>query len=47
MELPASASCRAHFATLPDPLVARTRRHALLNVVTIAVCAVLCGARRR
>ena len=31
------ASLRAHFAALPDPRVARTRRHALLDVVTLAV----------
>jgi predicted transposase YbfD/YdcC len=38
------ASLRAHFAALPDPRVERTKRHQLLDVVTIAVCAVLCGA---
>ena len=38
------ASLRAHFAALPDPRVERTKRHRLLDVVTIAVCAVLCGA---
>src|SRR5688500_16515401 len=44
MDPAAGASLRAHFAALPDPRVARTRRHELLDVVTIAVCAVLCGA---
>jgi predicted transposase YbfD/YdcC len=38
------ASLRAHVAALPDPRVERTKRHQLLDVVTIAVCAVLCGA---
>jgi predicted transposase YbfD/YdcC len=38
------ASLRAHFAALPDPRVARTRRHALLDVVTLAVCAIVCAA---
>jgi predicted transposase YbfD/YdcC len=33
-----------HFATLPDPRVERTRRHELLDIITIAVCAVICGA---
>jgi len=37
-------SLRAHFATLPDPRVERTKRHGLLDLVTIAVCAVVCGA---
>ena len=44
MDPSAGASLRAHFAALPDPRVDRTKRHALLDVVTIAVGAVLCGA---
>ena len=40
----AGASLRVHFAALPDPRVERTWRHRLLDIVTIAVCAVLCGA---
>jgi predicted transposase YbfD/YdcC len=34
----------AHFASLPDPRVDRTKLHPLLSIVTIALCAVLCGA---
>lgn len=34
----------AHFADLPDPRVDRAKRHGLLDVVAIALCAVLCGA---
>jgi predicted transposase YbfD/YdcC len=37
-------SVTAHFAALPDPRVARTRQHRLLDILTIALCAVLCGA---
>jgi predicted transposase YbfD/YdcC len=37
-------SITAHFAALPDPRVARTRQHRLLDILTIALCAVLCGA---
>ena len=33
-----------HFAELPDPRVERTRRHRLQDIVTIAICAVICGA---
>jgi len=33
-----------HFADLPDPRVARTRLHALLDVLTIAICATIAGA---
>lgn len=29
---------------LPDPRIARTRLHSLLDVLVIAICAVLCGA---
>jgi predicted transposase YbfD/YdcC len=42
-DLPGSG-LRDHFAALPDPRVARARRHHLLDIVTIAVCAVVCGA---
>jgi predicted transposase YbfD/YdcC len=34
----------AHFARLTDPRVERTRVHRLGELVTIALCAVLCGA---
>ena len=33
-----------HFAALDDPRVERTRHHALLDIVAIALCAVICGA---
>jgi len=35
---------RDHFAALPDPRIERTKRHQLLDIVTIAICAVLGGA---
>jgi len=35
---------REHFAELPDPRVERTKRHALLDIVAVAVCAVVAGA---
>jgi predicted transposase YbfD/YdcC len=38
------ASLRAHFAALPDPRSGPAIRHELLDVVTVAVLAVLCGA---
>ena len=37
-------SITAHFAALPDPRVERTKEHRLLDILTIARCAVLCGA---
>jgi len=33
-----------HFASLPDPRIARHRWHKLSDILVIAVCAVLCGA---
>ncbi|NJN15411.1 MAG: ISAs1 family transposase [Oscillochloris sp.] len=38
------ASIAAHFAHLTDPRIARTREHRLLDILTIAICAVVCGA---
>lgn len=34
----------AHFATLEDPRVERTRLHPLVSILVIALCAVICGA---
>jgi DDE_Tnp_1-associated len=33
-----------HFAHLDDPRVERTRLHQLLDIVVIAICAVIAGA---
>jgi predicted transposase YbfD/YdcC len=33
-----------HFATLEDPRIDRTKHHQLLAIITIALCAVICGA---
>ena len=33
-----------HFSKLPDPRVARSQRHPLINLLVIGVCAVICGA---
>lgn len=33
-----------HFATLPDPRLGNAKRHELLDILTIAICAVICGA---
>jgi predicted transposase YbfD/YdcC len=38
------ASLRDHFAPLKDPRVERTKHHHLLDMLVIAVCAVICGA---
>lgn len=33
-----------HFASLQDPRIDRTKRHQLSDILTIAICAVICGA---
>jgi predicted transposase YbfD/YdcC len=44
MARPSPMSLAAHFNRLPDPRVRRTRRHALVDILVITVCAVICGA---
>jgi predicted transposase YbfD/YdcC len=44
MATPANRTLLAHFAALTDPRVERTKLHPLVNVLTIAVTAVICGA---
>lgn len=38
------SSIAAHFGDLTDPRMERTRVHSLLDILTIAICAVLAGA---
>ena len=38
------AALRDHFAPVTDPRVERTKHHHLLDIIVIAVCAVICGA---
>ncbi len=33
-----------HFGTIPDPRINRRKRHNLIDVLVIAVCAVVSGA---
>ena len=40
----AGCAFRRHVAELPAPRIERCKRHPLLDVVTIALCAVICGA---
>ena len=41
---PAYSGLLECLSTLSDPRVERTRYHSLLNILTIAICACLCGA---
>jgi predicted transposase YbfD/YdcC len=33
-----------HFAAIPDPRIDRTKRHQLIDILVLAICAVICGA---
>lgn len=44
MDQPPSAGIRDHFAALTDLRSDHAKRHQLLDIVTIALCGVLCGA---
>lgn len=39
-----TGALRTHFAKLDDPRLERSKLHQLLDVITIAICAVICGA---
>ena len=38
------ASIMERFQDLEDPRIERSKRHQLLGIVAIAICAVICGA---
>ena len=38
------ASITKYFNLLKDPRVERTKRHSLLDIIVIAICAAICGA---
>jgi len=40
----AAPSIRRHFSRLRDPRINRRKRHLLTDLITIAICAVICGA---
>jgi len=44
MSQPVRTTFTAHFAQVPDPRLDRTKEHQLLDILTIAICAILCGA---
>ena len=44
MEKGRGATVMNHFQDLEDPRIERSKRHGLLDIITIAICAVICGA---
>jgi predicted transposase YbfD/YdcC len=39
-----TAAISNHFASLEDPRIDRTKLHQLLDIIVIAICAIICGA---
>jgi hypothetical protein len=39
-----TASIVEHFADLVDPRIERQKQHKLIDIIVLAICAVLCGA---
>jgi predicted transposase YbfD/YdcC len=44
MEKSPAASIGKHFGELKDPRIDRTKAHLLLDIIVLAICAVICGA---
>ena len=44
MPVSVSPALIEHLSELPDPRVERTRLHHLIDILPIAICAVICGA---
>ena len=44
MEKERSAPVMDHFQDLEDPRIERSKQHGLLDILAIAICAVICGA---
>ncbi|MEH2147606.1 ISAs1 family transposase [Nostoc sp.] len=44
MKLKPKITIADHFLGIEDPRIDRTKRHNLMDIITIAVCAVICGA---
>ena len=40
----AGRSIEEHFRSVPDPRIERTKRHQLIDILTISLCAVISGA---
>lgn len=44
MKLKPKVTIADHFTVIEDPRIDRTKRHKLIDIMTIALCAVICGA---
>jgi predicted transposase YbfD/YdcC len=43
MQKPVTATIEEHFGNITDPRVERTKLHKLIDILVIAICAVICG----
>ncbi len=44
MKLKPKQTIADYFVDIEDPRIERTRRHKLIDIITIAICGVICGA---
>ena len=44
MKLKPKITILDHFADLENPRIERTKHHQLIDIITISICAVICGA---
>lgn len=44
METKPTARIEAHFGKLCDPRIGNAKRHKFVEIIVIAICAVICGA---
>lgn len=44
MKLKPKITIADHFAAIPDPRIERSKLHKLIDIITIAICAVISGA---
>ncbi|MEA3244497.1 MAG: transposase family protein, partial [Pseudomonadota bacterium] len=44
MRTPSNPSLSEHFESLPDPRIDRQKLHKLIDIISISICAALCGA---
>ena len=42
--VPEEVGMLSHFSSLPDPRVERTKQYPLIEILAVALCAILCGA---
>ncbi len=44
MKLKPRITIADHFSAIDDPRIERSKQHKLIDIITIAICAVICGA---